>query len=66
MIGEIHWFFKINVHDNHSQTWRANRKEKIGNPHNRFEEKNVYTKSLTVGSMEGSQSLFVIGTESSV
>ena len=39
MIGEIHWFFSINVYDNHSQTWQVNRKEKIGHLHNRFEEK---------------------------
>ena len=32
MIGKIHRFFNIYVHDNHSQTWRVNRtgKEKIG------------------------------------
>ena len=50
MIGEIHWFFNINVHDKQSQTWRVNRKEMIGHLYNRFEEKSVY-KSLTVGSM---------------
>ena len=54
MIGEIHWFFNINDHDNHSQSWRVNQEEKIGHLHNMFEEKKVkkvYTKSLTVGSM---------------
>ena len=41
-------------------------KEKMGHLYNRFEEKKSVTKSLTVRSMEWSQSLFVIGTESSV
>ena len=39
MISGIHWFFNINVHDNHSQIWRENRNEKIGHLHNRFEER---------------------------
>ena len=72
MIGKIHrflihWFLNINVHDNQSQTWQVNCKEKIGHLQNRCEEKeqekSVY-KIFFVGSIYWSQS--IIETESSV